>query len=171
MNITKIFLALLVGLGLSIGTVAKAEVKIGYIDLQKAIQSTKAGQKAKADMEKDIEKKKKEFQDKEKDLQKMTQDFEKKSAVLSDEVRQKKQIELQGEIGKYREQVAKTQMELQGRERDLTSPILEKMKKAIEKVSKDEKISIVFEKAEHSVVWAEEGLNITDKVVKAFEKM
>jgi outer membrane protein len=148
-----------------------AEMKFGYIDLQKAIQDTKAGKKAKADMEKDIEKKKKELQDKEKDLQKMTQDFEKKSMVLSEDIRQKKQMELQQEIMKYRENVGKTQMELQGKERDLTAPILEKMKKAIEKVAKEEKVSLVLEKAEHSVVWADKELDLTDKVVQTFEKM
>lgn len=163
--------ALLVAVGLAWGPLARAEIKIGYIDLQKAIQSTKAGQKAKAEMEKDIEKRKKEIQEKEKDLQKMTQDYEKKSMVLSEEVKQKKQIELQQEIGKYREQVAKTQMELQGKERDLTTPILDKLKKAIEKIAKDEKLSMVLEKAEHSVMWADSQLDITDKVVQAFEKM
>ncbi|MGE3975526.1 MAG: OmpH family outer membrane protein [Bdellovibrionales bacterium] len=148
-----------------------ADLKIGYIDLQKAIQDTKAGKKAKADMEKDIEKKKKELQDKEKELQKMTQDFEKKSMVLSEEIRQKKQMELQQEIMKYRENVGKSQMELQAKERDLTAPILEKMKKVIEKVAKDEKLAMVLEKSEHSVVWAEKELDITEKVVSNFEKM
>ena len=147
------------------------QVQQRYTGLQKAIQETKAGKKAKADMEKDIEKKKKELQEKEKDLQKMTQDFEKKSMVLSEDVRQKKQMELQQEIMKYRETVGKTQMDLQGKERDLTAPILEKMKKAIEKVAKDDKISMVLEKAEHSVVWAEKELDITDRVIQAFEKM
>jgi len=153
------------------GQVRAADLHFGYIDMQKAIQETKAGKKAKADIEKEVEKKKKEFQDKEKDLQKMTQDFEKKSSVLSDEVRQKKQAELQQEIMKYREVVGKTQMDLQNRERDLTAPILEKMQKAIEKVAKEGSISMVFEKSEHSVVFADKSLDVTDKVVATFEKM
>ena len=37
---------------------AKAEVKIGYVDMQKAIQSTSAGKKAKSELEAEFNKKK-----------------------------------------------------------------------------------------------------------------
>lgn len=148
-----------------------AETKIGYIDMQKAVQATKAGKKAKGDLEKELEKRRKEFQDKEKDLQKAGQELEKKALVLSDDVRQKKQAEFQQEIMKFREAQMKTQTELQGKERDLMTPILEKMKKAIEKVAKDQSLSIVLERAEHSVTWADPTLDITEKVIENFEKM
>ncbi len=148
-----------------------AETKIGYIDMQKAVQATKAGKKAKADLEKELEKRRKEFQDKEKELQKTGQELEKKALVLSDDVRQKKQAEFQQEIMKFREAQMKTQSELQNKERDLMSPILEKMKKAIEKVAKEQTLSIVLERAEQSVTWADPTLDITQKVIDSFEKM
>ena len=98
----KLFLATLVGMAL-VTSNALAEAKFGYIDMQKAIQQTKAGQKAKSDLEKEVETRKKELQAKEKDIKKMGEDFEKKSAVLSDEVRSKKQMEIQEEMMKWRE--------------------------------------------------------------------
>ena len=147
------------------------ETKLGYIDMQKAVQSTKAGKKAKADLEKELEKRRKEFQDKEKDLQKQGQELEKKALVLSDEIRQKKQTEFQQEIIKFREAQMKTNTELQGKERDLMTPILDKMKKAIEKVAKEQSMSMVLERAEHSVTWADPNLDITNKVVESFEKL
>jgi len=155
---------------LSFGAFA-AETKIGYIDMQKAVQATKAGKKAKADLEKELEKRRKEFQAKEKDLQKQGQELEKKALVLSDDVRQKRQAEFQQEIMKFREAQMKTQAELQNKERDLMSPILEKMKKAIEKVAKEQNLSIVLERAEHSVTWADPNLDITQKVIDNFEKL
>ena len=97
--------------------------------MQKAIQGTDAGKKAKKDLEKEFNEKKVELQTKEKDLKKMTEDFEKKSSVLSDEVKQKKQQEIQEEMLKYRELVGKSQMAIQDRERNLTAPILEKLRK------------------------------------------
>lgn len=164
-------LILILTLALVVPQAYGAEGKIGYMDVQKAIQSTKAGKKARAELEKDFEKKKKSIQDKEKDLQKMQQDLEKKSMALSEEVKMRKEAEFRDEMLKYREMVGKSQTEIQARERDLTAPILEKLKKAVEKVAKDKELSIVLERAEHSVVWADSSLDITDEVVKAFEKL
>ncbi len=169
MNFIKLYLTVAIA---SFGMSAMgAEIKLGYIDMQKAVQATKAGKKAKGDLEKEVEKRRKEFADKEKDLQKQGQELEKKALVLSDDVRQKRQGEFQQEIMKFREAQMKTQMELQNKERDLMSPILEKMKKAIEKVAKEQSLSFVLERAEHSVTWADPSLDVTNKVIETFEKL
>ena len=149
------------------GQAQAADAKFGYIDIQKAIQATKAGQKAKGELEADFKKKEKDLKDKEKDIKAMRDDFEKKSAVLSEEVKGKKQVELNEQMMRFQKQAAESQLELQKRERDLTAPILEKMRKAIEKVATSDGLSMVFENA----VWAKKELDITDKVVKEFEKM
>lgn len=162
----KIFFMLIAVLFAGQATFA-ADAKFGYIDIQKAIQATKAGQKAKADLEADFKKKEAVLKEKEKDIKTMREDFEKKSSVLSDEVKGKKQMEIQEQMLKFQRQATESQMELQKRERDLTQPILEKLRKAIEKVATEENMSMVFENA----VWAKKELDITDKVVKTFEKM
>ena len=69
--------------------------KIGYVDMQKAIQETSVGKKAKKDLEKEVNAKKAEFQKREADLKKMDEDLRKKSAALSDEARGAKMQELQ----------------------------------------------------------------------------
>ena len=49
-------------------TARAAEVKIGYIDMQKAIQETAAGKKAKKELEDEFNKKKKDLEKKEADV-------------------------------------------------------------------------------------------------------
>lgn len=144
--------------------------KIGYIDMQKAIQSTKAGQKAKKDLESEYNVKKKELEGKDKDLKKMSDDLEKKSLVLSEEVKGKKQMELREEMLKFQETVAKSQVAIQQRERDLTKPILEKLKKIIDDIGKKESYTVILEKSENSVLWAPSKIDLTDRVVKEFDK-
>lgn len=150
-------------------SVAQADTKIAVVDMQKAIQTTSAGKKAKTDLESDFEKKKKELQKREGDLKKMGEDIEKKKSVLSEEALSKKQAEFQEEMMKYRELMGKSQVEIQKKERDLTAPILEKMKKAIEKLAKDKGYSLVLESGP-AILYAEKSHDITDEVVKAFEK-
>lgn len=148
---------------------AQAQGKIGFVDMQKAIQSTAAGKKAKEELEKDFNKKKKELEKKEADLKKMGEDLEKKKSVLSEEALGKKQAEFQEEMLKYRDVVGKSQVEIQKKERDLTAPILEKMKKVISKISKEGGYSLVLENSQ-MVLYADQGADLTDAVVKAFEK-
>jgi outer membrane protein len=149
---------------------AHAEVKIGYVDMQKAIQSTSAGKKAKEQLEKEFKKRKKELAKKEADLKKMSEDLEKKAMVLSDDVRLKKQQSFQEEMLKYREMVGKSQAEIQKKERDLTLPIVKKLQGIIQEVAEKEGYTMILEKAEQSVLWAKSDVDLTDEVIKRFDK-
>lgn len=148
---------------------ANAEAKVGVVDMQKAIQSTSAGKKAKTELETEFNKKKKELEKKEADLKKMGEDLEKKKSVLSEEALGKKQAEFQEEMMKYRDVVGKSQLEIQKKERDLTAPILEKMKKVIAKMAKEKGYSLVVENSQ-IVLYATPEADITEDVIKAFEK-
>ena len=100
---------------------AHAETKIGFVDMQKAIQSTSAGKKAKTELETEFNKKKKELEKKEADLKKMGEDLEKKKSVLSEDALGKKQAEFQEEMLKYRDVVGKSQVEIQKKRKRLNS--------------------------------------------------
>ena len=156
--------------GLAYSADQKTEMKLVYVDLQKAIQETSTGKKAKKDLEKEFNSKKAELKKKEDDIRKMNEDFEKKAAVLSEETRQKKSIEIQTEMRKFQDEVGKSQLNLQKKEGELTKPILDKLQEIIDKMARDNGYAFVFEKSEQSIVWAKKELDITDAVVKEFEK-
>lgn len=149
--------------------IAKADTKIGTVDMQKAIQTTSAGKKAKTELEGEFNKKKKDLEKKEADLKKMGEDLEKKKSVLSEEALGKKQAEFQEEMLKYRDVVGKSQMEIQKKERELTAPILEKMKKVIAKLAKDKGYSMVIENTQ-MILYTDGTGDLTNDVVTAFEK-
>jgi outer membrane protein len=71
---------------------------------------------------------------------------------------------------KYQKMVSQSQQEIQGRERELTAPILDKMKTVIEKIAQEEGFTMIFEKNEQSVIWAKKEVDITEKVIASFEK-
>lgn len=149
---------------------ASAEIKIGYIDMQKAIQDTSTGKKAKVELEGEFNKKKKDLEKKEADLKKMNDDLEKKSMVLTDDVKAQRQQELQAEMMKYRELVARSQQDIQKRERDLTVPIVEKLRSILDGIAKKESYTVVLEKSENSVMWADKQIDLTERIVKDYEK-
>lgn len=152
-----------------VGVQAHADVKIGYVDMQKAIQGTKEGQKAKKNLEAEFEKRKKTLQTKESDLKKQGEELEKKAMVLSEDVRAKKQKEFQTNMMEFQQTVQKNQQEIQQEERKLTEPILKKLQSVIEDMAKKDNYTVILEKRENGVLWAQKDLDITDQVVKAFE--
>jgi outer membrane protein len=154
---------------LLIASAGHAETKIGLVDMQKAIQSTSAGKKAKSELEGEFNKKKKELEGKEAELKKIGEDLEKKKSVMSEEALGKKQAEFQEEMLKYRDVVGKSQVEIQKKERDLTAPILDKMKKVIAKLAKEKGYSVIME-SNQTVLFSTPDGDLTDDVVKAFEK-
>ena len=147
-----------------------AEVKLGFIDMQKAIQATAAGKKAKESLDGEYQKRKGSLDKRKADIEKMGQDLEKKKTVLSEEVLGKKQMELQEEMMKFQKTVAENQLEIQKKEEELVKPILNKMKTIIEKVAQEKGYSMVIENKGQNVLFASKDADLTDEVVKVYEK-
>ncbi|QDK45097.1 OmpH family outer membrane protein [Bdellovibrio sp. ZAP7] len=154
---------------MTVAAQAAENSKVGFVDMQKAIQATSAGKKAKAELETEFNKKKKDLEKKEADLKKMGEDLEKKKSVLSEDALGKKQAEFQEEMIKYRDIVGKSQMEIQKKERELTAPILTKMKTVIGKLAKDKGYTLVLENNQ-GVLYSTPDSDLTDEVIKAYEK-
>lgn len=161
-------------LGLLVSSLASfsvhaAEVKIGYIDMQKAIQETAGGKKAKKELEEEFNKKKKDLEKREADIKKMHEDFEKRSMAMNEDARNKKQTEIRTEMGKYQELAAKAQMEIQKKERDLTQPIVTKLRSIIEDIAAKEDFTVILEKSENSVMYAKKDIDLTERVIKSYD--
>lgn len=168
MTLLQFAVATLIGLGSAPALAAAG--KVGFIDLQRAVQSTTPGKKAKASMDADYKKRKSGLDKKKADIEKMGQDLEKKKSVLSEEVLGRKQMELQEEMMKFQKTVAENQMELQKKEKELLEPIIKKMQAVIEKVAKEKGFSMVLERQGQNVLFAQADADLTDDVIKAFEK-
>ncbi len=165
----QIMIAAVLMFGLS-ATAASEPMKIGFVDMQKAIQATKAGKSAKKSLEKEFKAKKKQLDKKQSDIQKMAKDLEKRAMVLSDEIRVEKQRELQTSQLKFQKEVAESQLEIQKRERELTKPIIDKLLKTLDKVAKKNGYDMVLQKNDMVLLWAKNSHDLTAEVIKEFEK-
>jgi outer membrane protein len=161
-----VFLAVLGVLALQ--TARAEEVKIGVVDLQQALQSVEAGKKAKAQLEKEFNEKKRQLQTEEEAIKKLGEEFKKQSMVLSDDAKARKQTEIQERMLRFRELFGKSQMEIQNRERELTEPILKKLRAVIEDIAKKKSFRIILEKNENSVLYSLTSDDMTEEVIKAF---
>lgn len=146
-----------------------AELKIAVVDTKAAVDQTKDGKKAQKSIEDYIKSKQKKISKMEKDLQKMREDFQKKSAVLSDDIKMQKQQELQTEFAKYQQFAMESQKEMQKKQQEVYQPIFKKMRKVIDGFASKKKYDMILDK-NAGVVFANDAVDITDKIVEAYEK-
>lgn len=151
-------------------TVRAEEIKIGVVDMQKAIQSVEAGKKAKGQLEKEFNARKKELQTEESSIKKMGEEFRKQSLVLTDDARAKKQAELQERIMKFQELTARSQQEIAQKEQELTQPIVSGIRKIIGELAKQKGYSVILEKNENTVLFSLDKDDLTSDVITAFNK-
>lgn len=169
MNLSKM-VAVLVVATLSVSAYAAEEMKIGTVDMQKALQTVDAGKKARAQLEREFNAKKKDLQTEEASLKKMIDEFKKQSLVMSDEARAKKQQEIQERGMRFQEQTARSQQEIQKKEQELTAPILIRLRSIISEMAKSKGYSVVLEKNENTVLFSQEKDDLTTEVISAYDK-
>jgi Skp family chaperone for outer membrane proteins len=75
--------------------------------------------------------------------------------------------EMESDAIAYREKVYN---EIQNKREEFLEPIRKKMKEAIESVAKEEKISLVLNKVTDTVLYAEDQLDITFKVLDRIKR-
>jgi outer membrane protein len=144
--------------------------KMAFVDMQKSLQSVEAGKRAKAQLEKEFNAKKKELQTEEAAIKKVTEEFKKQSLVLSEEARMKKQGEIQERIAKFQETTMRSQQEIQQKESDLTAPLVKGIREVIAEIAKKKGYTAVFERNENTVLYSMERDELTNEVIAAYNE-
>jgi outer membrane protein len=142
------------------------EVKIGYVDMQRALNETEDGRKAKAQLKKVFDQKQKELDEQQEELKKAIEDLDKKRTLLpADKVREK-ETELQGRMQKVQQTYLRHQQDLSGKEQEATAKIFERMNKIIGKIAVTENFSMVFDR--QGVIFAKPHLDLTNELIRRY---
>jgi len=157
-------------LGLANTSFAADSTKVGTVDMQKALQTVDAGKKAKSELEGEFNKKKKTLQKEEETLKKMHEEFQKKSMVMSEQARNKKQAELQERFMKLQQQTAQSQAEIQKKEQELTEPLIKKIREIISEIAKKKNYTVILEKNDNNVLFSKPEDDLTSEVIDQFNK-
>ena len=159
---------LVLAMTLSVSTFA--EVKVGIVNIQKIISTIKEGKSVNTTLEKSFKTKEKLIKAEEEKIVNMQKEFQKQNLVLSDAAKAKKGAEIQQKMNEVRQAMMKYQKEIQEEEKQLEKPILDKLKPIIDAISAEEKVAMTFEISSSPIVYAASTVELTDKVIKAYDK-
>ncbi|HTZ18682.1 MAG TPA: OmpH family outer membrane protein [Dissulfurispiraceae bacterium] len=171
----KIFLMLLAGLfmlSLAASPVlaADAAMKIGLVDLFRAVNESEQGKKAKTELEAMIKVKQDSLEEKGKAIEKLKAELDKQGGVLSGEAKKAKEEEMERLAREYQRNVADSQNDVRKKEGELTGRIVKELRDIVTDIAQEDKYTMVLEKAEGLVLFADKDLDITDKVIKKFDE-
>jgi len=146
-------------------------IKIGSVDLIKALNESDAGKKAKTDLEFMIKSKQASLDEKGKNIEKIKSEIDKQSSVLSADARKSKEEELEKMIRDYQRLVSDSQNEIKKKEGDLTAEIIKELRGIIEKIGSDEGYTLILEGGEGQILFAKKEIDITEKVLKKHNEL
>lgn len=143
--------------------------KIGYVDLQKALNTSEAGKAAKERISKKVKEYEGTIDTRQKEIKKLKEELEKQAMLLSEDARGAKERDYQQKVKEFQRFTKDIQEELQQKDADFTKQILEELFKVIKEVGEKEGYTLILEQSESSILYADEKVNLTDKVIKAFD--
>jgi len=149
---------------------AETAVKLGIVDLNRAVNESEQGKKAKIELESAIKGKQQALDEKGKALEKLKSHLDEQGSVMSAEARKSKQDELERFTREYQRDLSDSQNEVQRKEGELIGQIVKDIREIINIVAHEEKYDLILDKIPSLVFFADNGLDITDKVIKKFDE-
>ncbi len=164
-----IMLLTIILVGSLIGTASAADLKIGVVDLQKAMELSEAGQKAKALFQKKVDQVQLDLKTKQDELALLKEEIDRQSVLLSDEARMEKQSSYQIGLKDFKRLYEDAQEELRREDAKLSEKILKDLQAVIEEYGDKEKFDLIMEKTQSGLLHRNSSLDITSKIILLYD--
>jgi outer membrane protein len=142
-----------------------ADVKLGYIDMQRALNASEAGKEAKEQLAARVKKYQDEINTKQEEIKKLKDDLEKQGMLLSESARASKEKDYQQRLKEFQRFTKDAQDELQGKDEEFTRKILEGMEKIIREFGLKNGYTFIFVKNE-GMLFVDDKVDVTEEVLK-----
>ncbi len=153
---------------LCVPSLAAADVKIGYVDLQRALNESAAGKKAKDDFRGQVERLENQLKGKKEELDKLKSDLETKGTVMADAQRKKLETEFEQKRLDLKRRFEDSQQELQKKDQELTGKIIQDLQGIIKEVGDRDGYTLILELGSSPVLYYKKSSDITDDVLSVY---
>jgi outer membrane protein len=142
-----------------------ADLKLGYIDMQRALNASEAGKEAKEQLATRVKKYQEEINAKQEDIKKLKEELEKQGMLLSESARAAKEKDYQQRLKEFQRCTKDAQDELQAKDEEFTRKILEGMEKIIQEFGRKNGYTFIFVKNE-GMLFVDDKADVTEEVLK-----
>jgi outer membrane protein len=144
--------------------------RIAFIDVQRVLARSASGVAAREQLERDKATMQKEMDTKRVELEKLRDELDKKGALLTAEVRREKQEMFERKRRDAARLADDFQKELEKKESMLLQKVLQEVSGIIERIGKERGYYLIVEKRGAGVVYASTEADLTDEVIRAYDR-
>jgi outer membrane protein len=149
---------------------AAAELKIGFVDFRRALNEVEEGKAARASLKRDFDEKQKILAKEEADVKALQTEFEKQVAVLSDDAKRDKAMEIDRRMRDAQSKLMAFQKEISEREQEVTRTIGDKMESITREIAEAEGFTLVFERNNSGLIVGPASLDLTNQLVRRYNE-
>lgn len=145
---------------------ASADVKIGVVDMQRALNECNAGKKAKDQVRAKFERAQNELKAQRQSLDRQRESYDKKALVLKEDERRNLEKDLEARSLDFKRKYEDYQRDLKRTDAELTSGIVEQLYEIVGALAKEKGYTVVLETSAGALVYADPSTDVTDEVIK-----
>jgi len=170
MRVSKTLAAILLSLPLlAIAAGATAQqIKIGYVDLQRALNESDAGKRAKERFKTQVDKLQGDLKKQKDQLDSLKDQLEKKASVMKEDDARDMQKDYEKKLRDFERNYKDSQGELQQKDNELTVELLKELQGVIEQFGKEGGYSIILEQSSSSVLYGSPELDLTEQIIARY---
>jgi len=149
-----------------------AELKVGVVDLQRAMELSAEGQKAKAVFQQKVEKIQRDLKERQDRLTVLKDQMERQatSGLLSAGARSDMEREYQDRLRDFKRLYEDYQEEMRREDGELSERILRRLIEVIEGMGMKGGYDLILEKTQSAVLYRSNAVDLTDQVIKEFDQ-
>jgi outer membrane protein len=152
-------------------SVQAAEFKIGYVDMNKALNESDKGKKAVALLEEMVKSRQTEINKKGDELKTLDEEIAKQSSILNPDAIKEKREQRETLMRDYQRMIKDSQSEVQKKQSDFMGSIIDELRQVVAQMGKDAGYTLIFEKAQSGILFIVPETDITDQLIKQFNSI
>lgn len=170
----KVFFVIIFAFVLAIAGILNAQIKVGYVDSQRILNEFDEAREAQAKLDMEAKKLQDEYQKLLAKLDSLNKEYERQRLIMSETRRKEKEdeiMELQRQIQDFQVKKLGPNGEIYQKQAELVGPVLEKIKKVIQKIGEEENYDYIFDTVAGNILYADPAHDLTDKVLYELKRM
>jgi len=149
---------------------AGAEVKIGFVDLQRALNESEAGKAARRRFVEEMETLQVKLRDEKERLDRQREDFDKKAMLLRDKERLSMERDLEDKGLDFKRKYEDYQKQLKRTDDEYTGVILRDIEAVIRKIAEREGYTVIFEAQSSGVLYGDPAVDLTGEILREYNE-
>ncbi|MBN1142227.1 MAG: OmpH family outer membrane protein [Deltaproteobacteria bacterium] len=167
---SRLMLALSMMVLLLVSPVMAAETKIGFVDLNMALNKCQAGKSAKEKITVKYKELEGEFSARQKELKLLKEELEKQGSLLSADAKTEKERQYQNKVKDFQRFAKDAQDTIKQQESDFTREILKELLLLTRDMGKEGKYTLIMEKREGSIIYGAQEIDLTEQLIKRHDQ-